>query len=371
MRLPFLGGLTAQQFLRDYWQKKPLLVRNAFPGFTGLLTPEELAGLACREDAEARLVQNKGEEWLLRRGPLTEADFLRTPKTRWTVLVQGVDAFLAEGAELVDKFSFIPRSRLDDLMVSYAAKGGSVGPHFDPYDVFLIQGMGHRRWQIGTQSDQTLLPGAPLRILKDFRPEREWITAAGDLLYLPPQCAHYGLAQDECMTYSVGFKAPYANELATQFLVYLQDELGLDGIYRDPELKTQVHTSEISAAMVRKVGNILRGIRWDGEQVEKFLGRYLTEPKSTVFFDPPECPLAPAEFRFRLAHRPVRLDLRSHMLFRGTRLYLNGETAQLSEANAALLAELADRRRLPPPKPDEELENLLYQWYRAGYIVFE
>ena len=241
MRLSFLGGLTAQQFLREYWQKKPLLVRNAFPGFTGLLSPDELAGLACLEEAEARLVQNKGDKWLLRRGPFTEEDFQRLPQTRWTLLVQGVNLFLPEGAQLLDQFNFIPRARLDDLMVSYAPKGGSVGPHFDPYDVFLIQGMGHRRWQISTQSDQTLLPGAPLRILQNFQPEQEWITGPGDLLYLPPQCGHYGLAQDHCMTYSVGFKAPYAQELATQFLVHLQDEIKLDGMYQDPDLKTQSH----------------------------------------------------------------------------------------------------------------------------------
>lgn len=372
MRLSSLGGLTAEQFLRDYWQKKPLLVRNAFPGFDGLLSPDELAGLACLEEAEARLVQNKGDKWLLRRGPFSEEDFQRLPQTRWTLLVQGVNLFLREGAQLLDQFNFIPRARLDDLMVSYAPRGGSVGPHFDPYDVFLIQGMGHRRWQISTQGDQSLLPGAPLRILQNFQPEQEWITGPGDLLYLPPQCAHYGLAQDHCMTYSVGFQAPYAQELATQFLVHLQDEIRLDGIYHDPGLKTQAHPAQISTAMVRQVSRILSQIRWDQDQVARFLGKYLTEPKNSVFFDPPARPLSLAKFAQRAKETGIQLDLKSLMLFHSDTFYLNGESIDASQACNSLLTRLADRRELPPgTELGSEVENLLHQWYCAGYIVLE
>lgn len=370
MRLPFLGGLTAQQFLHEYWQKKPLLVRNAFPGFSGLLTPDELAGLACLEEAESRLVQNKGEKWLLRRGPFSDEDFQRLPQTRWTLLVQGVNLFLREGAELLDQFNFIPRARLDDLMVSYAPKGGSVGPHFDPYDVFLIQGMGHRRWQISTQADQTLLPGAPLRILQDFQPEQEWITGPGDLLYLPPQCAHYGLAQDHCMTYSVGFKAPYAQEIATQFLVYLQDEIKLEGIYHDPDLKRCRHPAEISSAMIGQVSAMLRQIRWDRSTVGRFLGTYLTEPKASVYFDPPARPLAAEKFRQRLDSHGIRLDLKSQILFHGNTLFLNGEALEMTKEDLPLLTELADRRELPAGKTvSTALEKRLHQWYRSGYLV--
>lgn len=372
MQLSFLGGLTAQQFLSEYWQKKPLLVRNAFPDFTGLLTPDELAGLACIEEAEARLVQNKGDKWLLRRGPFAEEDFQRLPQTRWTLLVQGVNLFLPEGAALLDRFNFIPRARLDDLMVSYAPKGGSVGPHFDPYDVFLIQGMGHRRWQISTQSDQTLLPGAPLRILQNFQPEQEWITGPGDLLYLPPQCGHYGLAQDHCMTYSVGFKAPYTQELATQFLVYLQDEIKLEGMYQDPELKTQAHPAEISSAMIRKVSAMLRQIRWDQDTVQRFLGTYLTEPKASLYFEPPTRPLAAAQFRQSVKQDGIRLDLKSLMLFHDNTIYLNGEAIEISAEDLPILVSFADRGKLAPGvQLNERMENLLYQWYRAGYLVLE
>lgn len=372
MQLSFLGGLTAKQFLSEYWQKKPLLVRNAFPDFNGLLTPDELAGLACMEEAEARLVQNKGNKWTLQRGPFSEEDFQRLPKTRWTLLVQGVNLFLREGAELLDRFNFIPRARLDDLMVSYAPKGGSVGPHFDPYDVFLIQGMGHRRWQISIQSDQTLLPGAPLRILQNFQPEQEWITGPGDLLYLPPQCGHYGLAQDHCMTYSVGFKAPYTQELATQFLVYLQDEIKLEGVYQDPDLETQPHPAEISPAMIGKVSDMLRQIEWDQDTVQRFLGIYLTEPKSSVYFDPPARALSAEKFRQRLNRDGIRLDLKSLMLFHGNTIYLNGEAVRASDEDLQVLVTFADRGKLSPETPlSDSLENRFYQWYRAGYLELE
>jgi 50S ribosomal protein L16 3-hydroxylase len=369
MKLSFLGGLTAQQFLKEYWQKKPLFVRGAFPEFTGLLSPDELAGLACMEEAESRLVQNKGNKWSLRRGPFSDDDFTKLPKKSWTLLVQGVNQFLPEGTALMDRFDFIPRARLDDLMVSYAPQGGSVGPHFDPYDVFLIQGIGHRRWQISTQEDQRLLPDAPHRVLLDFKPEQEWITEMGDLLYLPPQCGHYGLAMDECMTYSVGFQAPYAQELASQFLMFMQDEIRFDGIYQDPDLKTQSHPSEISKDMIAKVSRILSGIKWGEKTVSRFLGTYLTEPKVGVVFNPPKRPLTMEKFRQRVQETGLSLALTSTMLFHKSHFYLNGEKLAVSKENQSTLRNFADTRRLPGKGMADSLENQLYQWYRAGYIV--
>lgn len=371
MKLSFLGGLTAQQFLKEYWQKKPLFVRGAFPDFKGLLSPDELAGLACMEEAESRLVQNKGNKWSLRRGPFSDKDFAKLPKKSWTLLVQGVNQFLPEGTALMDRFDFIPRARLDDLMVSYAPQGGSVGPHFDPYDVFLIQGIGHRRWQISTQEDQRLLPDAPHRVLLDFQPEQEWVTEMGDLLYLPPQCGHYGLALDECMTYSVGFQAPYAQELASQFLMFLQDEIKLDGIYQDPDLRTQAHTAEISEHMVGKVSDILDAIRWDAESVGRFLGTYLTEPKVGVVFNPPKRPLSLEKFCQRSQKTGLRLALASNMLFHKNSFYLNGEKLSAAKEDRATLQRFADTRLLPASQVRSSLETPLYQWYRAGYIILE
>ena len=209
-KLTLLGGLTVNEFLRDYWQKKPLLIRQAVPGFKGLLDPQQLIELACRDDVQARLVTNQRNHWELRNEPFQPGDFGGlTKKGKWSVLVQGVNHFLPEAAELVKQFSFIPHARLDDLMVSYAPKGGGVGPHFDIYDVFLVQGYGHRRWQISTQDDRELIPGAPLRILQRFNVEQEWVLAPGDMLYLPPQCGHNGIAEDDCMTYSIGFRTPW------------------------------------------------------------------------------------------------------------------------------------------------------------------
>jgi 50S ribosomal protein L16 3-hydroxylase len=201
MKNTLLGGLTPQRFLRDYWQKKPLLIRQAVPGFAGLLDPKQLMALACDEDAQARLVTYQRGEFNLRHSPFATKDFSGlSKKGQWSVLVQGVNHFLPEAGELLKHFDFIPHARLDDLMVSYAPKGGGVGPHFDAYDVFLLQGHGHRRWQISTQADQTLIEGAPLRILKDFKVEQEWVLEPGDMLYLPPHCAHNGIAEDDRMT---------------------------------------------------------------------------------------------------------------------------------------------------------------------------
>jgi len=240
-KLTLLGGLTVNEFLRDYWQKKPLLIRQAVPGFKGLLNPQQLIELACQNDVQARLVTHQRNNWALRNEPFEAGDFEGlSKKGKWSVLVQGVNHFLPKGTELVKQFNFIPHARLDDLMVSYAPKGGGVGHHFDAYDVFLLQGYGHRRWQISTQDDRELIPDAPLRILQRFNVEQEWVLAPGDMLYLPPQCGHNGIAEDDCMTYSIGFRTPWYQELAEQFLVYLQDRIEIDGTYADPDLKTQM-----------------------------------------------------------------------------------------------------------------------------------
>ena len=192
--------------------------------------------LACREDVESRLIRGSGTHWQLDHGPFRKSDFKRLPKTEWTLLVQSLNHFLPEADALLAHFDFIPHARLDDLMVSYAVPGGSVGPHFDSYDVFLLQGQGHRRWQIGTQTDLALLDDAPLKILRHFDAEDEWVLGPGDMLYLPPHVAHYGVAEDDCMTYSIGFRAPTTEELAQGFLMHLQDTLKLEGRYADPDL---------------------------------------------------------------------------------------------------------------------------------------
>ncbi|MBU1215513.1 MAG: cupin domain-containing protein [Gammaproteobacteria bacterium] len=373
MKNLLLGGLSPQKFLRDYWQKKPLLIRQAVPGFKGLLDPKQLMALACDEDTQARLVTYQRGEFDLRHSPFVAKDFSGlSKKGQWSVLVQGVNHFLPEATELLKRFDFIPHARLDDLMVSYAPKGGGVGPHFDAYDVFLLQGYGHRRWQISTQADQTLIEGAPLRILKDFRVEQEWVLEPGDMLYLPPHCAHNGIAEDDCMTYSIGFRTPWHQELAEQFLVYLQDRIDVQGTYADPDLKLQKHPSEIGPAMLKKVGAAIRKVRWDDEDVANFLGCYLSEPKPHIFFDGPARPLSATRFSEAVLKRGVELDLKTLMLCQDKTVFVNGEAYKLRKNDYRVLRELADTRRLPAEAAlTQDAMGLLYEWYLDGYLAPE
>lgn len=364
-----LGSLSVNEFLRDYWQKKPLLIRGALPQFNGLLSPKQAIELACTEDVQARLVTQKNGQFDLRQSPFAAKDFKGLSKLQWTVLVQGLNHHLPEAAELLKQFDFIPHARLDDLMVSYAPKGGGVGPHFDSYDVFLLQGMGHRRWQISTQADHTLIEGAPLRILKNFKVEQEWVLEPGDMLYLPPHCAHNGIAEDDCMTYSIGFRTPAYQELAEQFLVYLQDRICVEGMYADPDLKTQAHPSEIGPDMLDQVEQAIKQVRWDRDDIANFLGCYLSEPKPHIFFDAPDPELGLKKFGKAIQAGGVVLNLKTQMLCHDHNVFMNGETTHANGADFVLLRELADKRELPPIADcSADLADLLYQWYLDGYI---
>lgn len=365
-----LAGLTSAEFLRRHWQKKPLLVRDALPGCRGILQREGLFELAARDDLESRLVLRDGRRWRVRHGPFGPRELKRLPRRGWTLLVQGVEQALPAARSLLDRFSFIPYARLDDVMVSYAPAGGGVGPHFDNYDVFLLQGEGRRRWRVSRQRDLELVADAPLRILRRFRPAREWVVDPGDLLYLPPRCAHDGIAMEGgCVTYSIGFRAPGAQELGARFLDYLQDHLQLTGIYEDPELQPQRHPARLGDGMVRNVRKFLQRIRWNGADVARFLGCHLTEPKAHVLIPRPARPLSERAFAARTARNGAGLAPQTRMLFRGRTVFVNGEACDTGATAARLLARLADRRSLPPhSRPDRESARLLYQWYRAGYI---
>jgi 50S ribosomal protein L16 3-hydroxylase len=370
MQIQFLGGMTAQQFVQEYWQKKPLLIRNAFPGFGGMLSPEDLAGLACEEEVQSRLVLCRRGKWMLEQGPFDEQRFARLPDKGWSLLVQGVNHFLPEADTLLHQFDFIPRARLDDLMVSFAPDGGGVGPHFDSYDVFLLQGYGKRLWRVSSQSDMELVPDAPLRILKNFYTDQEWMLEPGDMLYLPPRLAHWGIAIGDCMTWSIGFRAPSAQELAAQFLGYLQDHVCVDGMYADPDLRLQRHPAEISGQMLRKVRAMLNGIRWDGDDVVRFLGTYLTEPKPHILFERPRR-IGQEKFRQRLMGNGIKLDLKTLVLFHCNSFFINGECVNVDDVAWPCLVELADCRAIPPgldvPQP---VLDFMYEWYCAGYLSF-
>ncbi len=369
MKTPLLGGRTPRNFLRDYWQKKPLLVRGALPGFQGLLTRNDLIGLACRDDSQSRLVLQQKGEWQVEHGPFIARNFSHLSKKTWTLLVQDVNHFLPTARDLLCRFNFIPYARLDDLMVSYAPKGGGVGPHFDSYDVFLLQGMGRRLWQISSQHDNSLIADAPLKILRNFRPEQEWVLESGDMLYLPPGYAHNGIAEDDCMTYSIGFRAPSYQELATQFLVYLQDHIKITGIYRDPDIALQPHPAQISSAMLRQTGVALGKIKWNNADIERFIGTYLTEPKPHVFFTQPSPLLTQKKFALQVKKNGLWLDLKSRMLCRGKTIFLNGDAYTVNTIACHTLEKFADHQELPAGEIlDAEAMILLYQWYLYGYI---
>jgi len=369
MKLALLGGISVRHFLRDYWQKKPLLVRQALPKFEGFITHKALFDLACRDDVESRLVRRSQAGWQLSNGPFTGNNISRLPKRDWTLLVQDLNHFLPEAARLMQRFNFLPHARVDDVMVSYAPIGGGVGPHFDSYDVFLLQGCGQRRWRISAQKDLELIPDAPLKILKRFEAEEEWVLEPGDMLYLPPRYAHDGVALTECMTYSIGFRAPSAQELAHAFLNHIQDTLTLEGRYEDPDLLETKHPGEISKLMIGKTMDMLKNISWKEKDVTEFLGVYLSEPKPHIFFTPPQNPLSLPRFKSVSAKYGLKLALKSRMLYRKNIFYLNGERLALQEASAVYLRELADKWQIPTTANiDRDTLEILWDWYCAGFV---
>jgi 50S ribosomal protein L16 3-hydroxylase len=370
MKKNFLASLSDAEFLRRHWQKKPLLARNALREYAGTFTREELFELAQREDVESRIVQCTRGRWRVQHGPFASRDIRRLPRTGWTLLVQGVELALAQAARLLREFTFLPYARLDDIMVSYAAPGGGVGPHFDSYDVFLVQAAGERRWRVSRQRDLELVADAPLKILKNFRPDREWTVGAGDVLYLPPRYAHEGVAVGDCVTCSVGFRAPGTQELASRFLDFLQDRLQLGGQYADPDLTATSRPADIPTRMVEHTVEALQKLRWSRGDVVEFLGRYLSEPKSYVLFERPSRPLKHAEFARRVKERGAALAAASRMLFYRSRVFINGEMAVPGDEARRALMTLANARQLEPPlKLPAEAWQLLYAWYLAGYVA--
>ncbi|WP_248750363.1 cupin domain-containing protein [Pseudomonas sp. MWU15-20650] len=280
--LQLLGGITAREFLRDYWQKKPLLIRQAIPDFESPIDADELAGLALEEEVESRLVIEHGERpWELRRGPFAEDAFSTLPEREWTLLVQAVDQFVPEVAELLEQFRFLPSWRIDDVMISFAAPGGSVGPHFDNYDVFLLQAQGKRNWKIGQMcnSESPLLQHADLRILAEFEESAEWVLEPGDMLYLPPRLAHYGIAEDDCMTYSVGFRAPSAAEVLTHFTDFLSQYLTDEERYTDADAQPVSDPHQIQGDALDRLKSLLAEHMSDERMLLTWFGQFMTEPR--------------------------------------------------------------------------------------------
>lgn len=290
------GDISVEEFLRDYWQKKPLLIRNAFPDLEVPVGADELAGLALEEDVESRLIINKPEQdhWEIQHGPFSEETFAQLPESNWTLLVQAVDHWVPEAADVVEQFRFIPNWRYDDLMVSFASENGGVGPHYDNYDVFLIQTQGKRRWEVGGFFDQNSprRPDTPVMIIPDWEPEHTWVLEPGDMLYIPPQVGHNGVSEsDDCMTYSVGFRAPSHAEIMRNYTDFIGEKLTSEFRYSDPDLSLQDSAGEISPIALQKVRQIFTDYLNDDEKLAQWLGQFVTEAKYTELDQSPEEPV--------------------------------------------------------------------------------
>jgi 50S ribosomal protein L16 3-hydroxylase len=370
--LPLLGGLSPQVFMKRHWQKKPLLVRQAITNFRPLLDRGELFELASCEDVQARMViREQGETpgWRFKHGPFERRALPALKRPGWTILLQGVDLHCEAVHDLMNKFRFVPDARLDDLMISYATDGGGVGPHFDSYDVFLLQAQGRRRWRIGRQKDLSLQPDVPLKILSQFVPEQEFVLEPGDMLYLPPRYAHDGVAVGECMTYSIGFRQPSRGELARELLQRLaedaEDAVGVS-VYRDPQQAAVDQPGEIPVQMIEFARDALQAALKDPDAMGRALGEYLTEPKANVWFET----VASGATQGGVAG-PVRLDRRTRMMFDARHIFINGESFRASGRDATLMRRLSGQRclnRQDVARTSAEARSLLQAWGEAGWL---
>jgi len=362
--LPLLGGLTAAQFMRRHWQKKPLLVRQAIPQFAPPVLRAELFALAAEETVESRLVQLVKGAWKLRHGPFTRRALPALQQPDWTLLVQGVDLHNDAVHALMQQFRFVPEARLDDLMISYASSGGGVGPHFDSYDVFLLQAHGKRRWRIGQQKDLSLREDIPLKVLAHFEPEEEFVLEPGDMLYLPPRYAHDGIAEGECMTYSIGFRAPARAELTQELLVRLAEDAADDEnalLYRDAGQAAVAQPAAIPLGLQDFARDALTRALAQPLVLERALGEYLTEPKASVWFEPGDA---------GVMLEGVRLDRRSRMMYDAHHIFINGESYRAAGRDATLMRRLADDRQLAArdlARASDDALELLSSWCDAGW----
>lgn len=372
--LTLLGGISPAQFMKKHWQKKPLLVRGAMPGFAPPVSRAQLFALAAQDDVESRLVERFSDQWKVRSGPLPRRALPPLSQPNWTLLVQGVDLHLDPVHALLEPFRFLPAARLDDLMISYASDGGGVGPHVDSYDVFLLQTSGRRHWRIGQTKNPRLMQDVPLKILENFTPEEEHVLDPGDMLYLPPGWAHDGVAQGECMTYSIGFRAPERGEIARELLGRLSEDDG-HGVqqnpcadmrrvlYKDAAQRATPAPAEIPDALSRFARQALERELAKAHAVERALGESLTELKSQVWFDTCE--------DFDMASG-VRLDRRTRMLYDQQHLFINGESVRAGGRDARLMQKLANDRRLLPSdlsRASSGAKDLLQLWGESGWLV--
>jgi 50S ribosomal protein L16 3-hydroxylase len=374
--LTHLGSMPVRKFLARHWQREPVLIRQALPGFQSPLTPRELFELSAGDAVESRLIDRAGGRWRLRHGPFSRSSIPSSKRPGWTLLVQGVDLQLEAGADLIARFRFVPDARLDDLMVSYASDGGGVGPHVDSYDVFLLQALGKRRWQIERAPDRACVPGLPIQQLSRFRPQQEWVLEPGDLLYLPPGVAHDGVAVGNCITCSIGFRTPSWADLASIWSE-LQSDRGprRQVLFRDAGLTPSAHPARLPGQLVEQAHRLLLRGQPGRRDVAMALLRQLSEPKPRVTFEAPRPPMALSQFARALRSAGLRADRRTRMLYSDRTLAVNGELVELpGPQQRRLMRSFADRRVLlaQPDAPGlmlpAQLLARLYEWYLAGWV---
>ncbi|MGB9577900.1 MAG: JmjC domain-containing protein [Halothiobacillaceae bacterium] len=380
-----LGGMPVETFLRDYWQKKPLLIRQAFPGFQAPITPDELAGLACEEGIHSRMVLEEGgsKPWELRYGPFSEEDFARLPERGWSILVSDVEKAVPELMAIIEPFRFIPDWRIDDLMMSYAPPGGSVGAHVDQYDVFLLQAWGRRRWMIEStprDDENAYIDGLDLRILREFNPDQSWDLEPGDMLYLPPGIPHHGVALTECMTWSIGFRAPAHADIVGAVAEALVDRIPPKLRYADPDLDPQGNPGEISAAALTKLTRLVReALTPDDAALQRILGEWLTERNLNLGgLFPDNEPLSLDKLREMVedgtvlrrvpAARLAFIPQPSKVLF-----FMDGECVELPEAERGMVEMLCREQHFDAEAVDahgEAIWPLLHRLYTRGCLMF-
>ena len=382
--LTLLGGISKAQFLAEYWQKKPLLIRGALTDFNPPISADELAGLSCEEEVESRIVIEKDgrHPWELRCGPFTEGQFTTLPESHWTLLLQEANRHIPELSTLLDQFDFIPSWWLDDIMISYAADQGTVGPHYDRYDVFLLQVEGKKQWKINSQpvADDNVIDDIPLRIMKTFASEQEWILEPGDMLYLPPGVAHHGVALGEGITYSIGYRALSQQELLASYFDFVLEQNGSDDYFGDPMLSQQQHPGEITAATITQLTTLLQKIPLDTESIGRWFGQFITEPNNPSERFPPEQQLNQSQCLalLKTTHLIRNEQCRFNFITQtdgSINLYIDGDEHTLSPQQAnfgQIICDCShyDYQQLSPCLADSDSLELLLHWINEGVIYF-